>query len=446
MNITYGRKYISSVTYRSSGGLNPVCLTQVNNTLGPSSRTYTYNNSEIRTKVTGDRVHALPFTGQYLEHQPVQGTFKCRTHNGQEAAPDALRLCGDKAGSHTTYEVDVGFHVRTSTTLAPPPVDAALQRQLKAIAETKALADLRKSYVNVPLLLAERRETINLVAGNARRLTELVRIKQNDALARWRRSRRQDRRKLARDIANEHLAFLFGVLPLIDETKGLVEKLRASDTMTLTGRGRMAHESSSKTELVENPASLTAYAVRYSGQRVLTKRYSHRVSLRTEIEVAAAQQLRDWGFNPVATFYDLVPLSFVSDFVSNLGTFLRSYDPLVGVKFVTGSTTSWREMRENVDVVGLPKEWTNPEGKVNRLFCDGTGQGSVRALVVQREVLTDYPEATLLWYNNMSLGKAATLASLAVQRYLKPVRRLIQQKPFRYKGPRPRNLPNINYR
>lgn len=77
----------------------------------------------------------------------------------------------------------------------------------------------------------------------------------------------------------------------------------------------------------------------------------------------------------------------------------------------------------------------------------GSGKAYCRALKVTRGVYVDLPVASLHLANNLTWGKALTVAALAVQRYVKPVRALIKLKPFRYKGKRPSPiLPPINYR
>lgn len=444
----FERHYESSTTKLIGGTVgNYFCQSRDNTLRPPTSKSMAFSNTESKTLVKGDRVHALPFTGEYRESVPMSGRFTARAFYNTDRNAVDFTYCGEP-GTTEVWSGDIGMWITNPASLAFLPKDAALMRQLKGLADTKALADLRRSYVNVPLLIAERRETVGLIATKAKQLTALIQARQRSDLVRYYQTRKSDRRRVYRDIANEHLAFLFGVLPLVAEAEGLCSLLQEDKTVVLTGRGRASQMEIQRVNADSIPTGTNVaspYVAAYRAQRELYKRYSHRTSLRTKIDVVTAARLRDWGFNPVATAYDFIPLSFLCDFVSNLGTFLRSYDPLVGVTFETGSSTSWREAKETLTVTGANASYTTSNGRRRTLECSGAGTGFTRSLIVEREVLKDFPEASLMFVNNMSYGKAATIAALAVQRYVKPVRRLIARKPFRYRGKRPVNLPNINY-
>lgn len=367
----------------------------------------------------------------------------------QPVSDSTLKLCGNVRDTWK-YSCDGGYFVSNSTAIAQLPALADLEKGLRAAAETKALANLRQSINNVPLVFMERQETIDMVRRKGLQIAAMTKARQDADVARWLRTRKRDQRRLARDIAGEHLAFLFGLLPLVGEVEGLVQQLSDEASAVVTGRGRMAKYEETVTKLDSIPNTVATiqqpFRCPYTGTRTVSSLYSYRTSIQVSITSAGAQRMRNNGFNPIAIAYDLVPLSFLSDFVSNLGTFLRSYDPLFGVTFVTGSSTLWREAKDTVKIegatVGVP--WGTPVGS-SYLMSEASGfaKGTSRALVVRRYVLKDFPSAELMWVNNMSLSKAATIASLAVQRYLKPLKYALKQKEFRYRGKRPRWLPPI---
>lgn len=449
MDNRYERHYVSSETRmaKSVGG-KLACYTRTNVLPAPATLKRSFVSSEHRTLVKGDRVHALPFTGSYREAVPMSGRLQCTSFYDTDRPPHDFTTCGSTTGTTEKWVADIGYYISNPSVLEPPPKDLLLMQRLKAQADTKALANLRSAYVNVPLILADRRETVQLLGRKAKQLTALIGQRQRADLVRYFQTRKADRRLVARDIANEHLSFLFGVLPLVSEAEGLCDLLSQDNDIILTGRGRATELGTvhkDRSSIPKGTQVAHRYVPAYLAMQERMTRYSHRTSLRTRITAASAARLRDWGFNPIATAYDLVPLSFLTDFVSNLGTFLRTYDPLIGVTFETGSSTSWRELKETLTVDGTSAHHTDVNGRKRLVQCSGSGMGFTRALEVHREVLTDYPEASLMFVNNMSYGKAATLVSLAVMRYLKPVRSLISRKPFRYRGKRPTNLPNINY-
>lgn len=405
-----------------------------------------------RTFASGDSVHALPFTMSLVEVQPMAGSLTYMY--GLPAQRSIRAVCGqDALYRERSAIVDSGWCYHNTLRPAQLAADLVLENQLRAIAETKALANLRQSLNNVPLLFAERRETIEMVRRKGLQIGAAVRARHDADYARWAKTRLRDKRRVARDIAGEHLAFLFGFLPLIGEVEGLCEQLSEDAVAIVTGRGRMA-SMSAVTKSATNSVSTSTFqnytSIPFTYTLDDTKRYSFRTSIQVEITSAAAARLRKNGFNPIASAYDLVPLSFLSDFVSNLGTFLRALDPVFGVNFITGNSTLWREYKQTCTVSGasfvIPHKWAADDQVNARCTTTGNGKGTSRALYVRRWPLSDFPIASLHFVNNLSVSKAATIASLAIQRYLKPLQVALRRKEFRYKGKRPKWLPPIKYK
>lgn len=446
---------VTTVTYTRDGGTlvkrgyqssaPAACSLSYTYPSAEKSKTQSLDSSESRTLVKGDRVHAQPFTGRYVDQSPMAGRLQFAYRNTNASGPDKVR-CGEAAGSYMSYSGDAGFWFPS-----PPSEELTerpdLEAYLKQVSETKALADLRRSYYNLGVLLAERRQTINYVVGKAKLLSAAVNKKQQESIRRYLASRKADRKMVAKDIAGEHLGFLFGFLPLVDELSGICEMLSQERAIRLTGRGRMAEIkiSSARQQIRTMAISSTSLPAAIDCVVTTTTKYSSRTSITVEVTSEGLAKLREHGFNAFATFYDLVPLSFLSDFVSNLGTFVRALDPLLGVKFVTGSTTIWRETNKRATVQGATHQVVGSVS-VQTVEGSGGGQSLSRHLCVTRTALTDYPEPSFHFQNNLSWGKAATVASLAIQRSIKPATRLIKQMPFRYRGSRPKYLPPINYR
>lgn len=411
-----------------------------------SAATVTRRNvlGESKSLVKGDGIHATPFSGTYRECVPVSGDLSSTYRNTNASGPDK-QVCGDRAGTYATTNVAAGYVFALNDPLPVAP-DPALEKRLRDASETKALAALSKGYYNLGIILAERRRSISYLTDKAKQLTRLIKDKQLSSLARYNRSKRHDRHEMARQISNEHLAFMFGLLPMIDEIKGIADKIASEKTLVITGRGRQAKDAFDDSYQRIRSVSLSGYGPMSADckSEKLT-RYSVRSGIVVDVKVEALQQMREHGLNPIATFYDIVPLSFLLDFVSNTGTFLRAYEPVLGVEFRTAYSTLWRESKLAMKISGTTYVVQSPSS-VETVRTQGFAEGYCRYLYVQRFPLTEMPTPTWLVQNNMSLAKAATLASLAIQRYLKPVKAIIKQRPFRYRGPRPPYLPPIKYR
>ena len=163
--------------------------------------------------------------------------------------------------------------------------------------------------------------------------------------------------------------------------------------------------SDAQTVLAKVTGERSYFEVPVTRHREYMYRHSARTSLRYRIDVAATQQLRNNGFNPIATAYDLTPLSFILDFCSNTGQWLRSYDPMFGATFETGSTTTWFENHSRQVLKGAS---TTVPGTSVRVETTGGVTYSQRGMSMVRTVHLVPPEPVWHLTNNLSLAKAAT--------------------------------------
>lgn len=399
--------------------------------------------SDLKSSVIqGDRLHALPYWRRIVDPVVVAGSIGLKGNSAFSAGP----YCGGKRDAEVQGLITPAFFSSHFLPL-PMQIDADLDDFLSGASVTKALANARSGYNNVPLLIAERRQTIDMITKRSRQIVDVVKHEQTDAIERYLKTRKSQRRLVAHDIASRHLEVLFGVLPLIGEIEGLAEQLAAEKSIFITGRGRMRNVAETSGPAVETQRNIginenrNYLAVFANVRKVETRNASSRTSLRYKVDIDAFQKLRDNGFNPIATAYDLVPLSFLSDFVSNLGSWLRAYDPMFGCEYLTGSTTILYEDTVDNVVSGMHRVngfWTIDTSLV--------GSVSQAGRYYRRIVHASAPSPTLQWQNNLTPGKLATAAAIAVQRYLKPVRALLKVREFRYRGPRPKFLPPIRYR
>lgn len=412
-----------------------------------------YANSEERAPlVKGDHHKDLAYDCEFIELREFfdNGTY------GVNAYMPRKSLCPSQedkmrwyTGSEKIRSMLLAGHGLTGQwpKLELPHADPDLIRELREVAQTQALSKARSAAMNIPMLIKERQETLQLIRDKTIGIAQKATAKGRADVRRYFQTDKRSRRRLHRQIANEHLAFLFGILPLIEEVEGLMEIVNDEvPDIIFTGRGQRAYVTTE---------AATPLQFRSGNNRVLSfevrprvkERTSVRVSLKYKVTAKGLSKLQKaYGFNPAASVYDFVPLSFVSDFVSNTGNFLRSYDPIIGAEFSTGCWTLYRSTQIEAHAFPNKSDLTEAYG----IVYDGMradGKLNVERVRIVRNVYSGEPEP--FWYflpDNMSLGKAATLASLAVQRYLKPLQRVIAAKPFRYRGPRPKYLPPVKYK
>lgn len=379
--------------------------------------------------VKGDHVRALPYSFQkvvvncpYWEHEYKQrgGSAKCMAAGEKYSA----RFFGS------------GLTLTGFNGLPQGSITKKQQEFVDSISIQKAQADLRKALVNTPLLLAEAAATLKTLKLYSRAILNNVVTLQRKDLKEWlaavkRLKRKPDRlKKVAQDIASRHLEFVFGVLPLIDEMEGLAELVTKERYAVRTGRGRHTY----RTVLDDKVSSIR-------GARVIeTKevRYSVRTGLRCDIDLKVLNDMSLIGFNPLYTFYDLTPLSFITGWFSNFDLWVKSLDPIPGLNYVTGYST------RRTEVIGRK---TASPGADSYYDSFGSGKGECVVTSQNRIVHSRMPDIQgLRFMDRTSFFAAAASLSLVIQRTVKIANDEIRRKPFRYRGRKPKYLPPITYK
>lgn len=441
--MTTGSSTVEQTQWRTTGGNKPVCSKVTKNFSATNS--LSAPSSDVRSAtLKGNRVTALPYSRLIMEPVELSGMMKWTRSDGS-AKPECASIGARDAGSATgNFSPAVLCNLPSKPAMIVAPGSWA---PIIAIAETKALSNARKSFNNVPLLVAERRETVAMIGKRLEILSKGVGSAQAESLQKYRRAKKRDRPSVARDAASWHLELLFGWLPLIDEVEGALELLASESTIDFYGRGAQAKVTEERTtpNYVLSQFNVGTYVVqaplmRFEEHYVKQSAY---VSLRYRVTVGGFKRARELGFNPLSATFDLIPLSFLLNFISNTGQWLKSYDPLIGATFVTGSCSTmlneaYRQRRDGM--------YTVLNGGASRLSCTGTVTAIRSGKLFNRAVYVNEPTGSWHFQNNLTLAKAASAISLALQRYIKPLRSLMKVKQFRYRGPRPKYLPPIRYR
>lgn len=407
-----------------------------------------------REVVKGNKVRATPYTCEVFECEPITGTYTQTIATRYGPNVNHVKHCGPSAGTFFELAGSAGAVFNGASIIPQLPGDLETEQFLMNYSRTQALQSLRKSYVNLPLLYAERVQTAKMLTDNCLKISKEIGDLKRDAIKQYKRAKQEGRRAkdVAKALADKHLEYLFGVLPLLDEMKGAVEMFYKPESMVITGRGKRASVDEIDTSFSLTHKDYNSFVSKPWQPSLRCKvggfdRLSARTSISVEVTTRAIKRMRDLGFNPLAAAFDLVPLSFLANFVSNLGAFIGSHDPMPDAVFLRGSTGLWREAVRQYVVIPEPflvyssfDMWVLPEASV----CSARGSG--RALKIVRFPFDGMPDPTLLLANNLSVEKAFTVSALAIQRAIKPViaaKRAL--KPFRYRGARPKNLKPIRY-
>lgn len=443
--LTYSKTNTRNDSWVSNGS---ACVNGVYPTDPVRSVTRDIANYSQRIGKQGNFVEATPYWARFEEVSPFEGSLSIV--NQYKYTDDIhFEKCGSKAGFYWHLTVHPGYLFDPRVTFFPE--DFELEQFLRGYSSTQALASLRERMMNIPLLYAERVRTAQMISKRASQLASDVQSVADETTRKYNRLRGQRKKQFAKDAANAHLELLFGWLPLMQELAGAASIYTEPLSMTLTGRGRRSDVvkiDTKTTNLWRDMDHFLQDRYRFPHERRTEgfDRISARTSLTYTVEARVMRRLRQMGFNPLAASFDFIPLSFVANFVSNLGAYIAAHDPMPDATFVRGNTTLWRESRRDYTLTPCNFFYKNGSVVASAGNLVGQSAGWGRCLNVVRTVHGAPPDPELFWANNLSVAKAFTSASLGIQRAVKPV--VAMQKAlrvFRYRGPRPRWLPPIKY-
>lgn len=317
------------------------------------------------------------------------------------------------------------------------------------LADTKALGNVRKGLINLPLIMLERRETLRMIASKVQLMAKSAKALQTKSSAEYARAKKKKpitRRNVARRIASEHLEFVFGWLPTISEVEGLAELVQADRLDFIRSRGVQVLRTETKLDylpVVAKPLTKTLLSVSYFGKVKTVGIERSSIGVRTALRYKLSSKLIGdayrIGFEPISNAFDFIPLSFLTGWISNFDYWIRTLAPEIGIEFETGSRN--RRMSHSFQVEGeyIPSTLGNQHHAPVKTKANGSYRRD------EREVLHEAPSASLEWDVEVGLYEVTAGASLLIQRFLKPLKRDILAKPFRYKGPRPKWLKEIRY-
>lgn len=415
--------------------------------------------------VQGDHVKALPYWSR-LHKSAAYGDgiveYVAQWNNTAlvgNVIPPQTCSAQQQLGSLTVGNFDVWGYTAAPEVLAVPTGTAAQWQFCEHMANTKARANLNKGLINVPLLIAERKETAELIGTNVKRMAATIRDVATRDLSRIRKLKKQaDKRRVARGIANEHLAIIFGMLPLIDEVEGAVELLERPVLDFIRSRGLfnmvLSETSIDTTSAVTAPSNISLMnsagrVATVTSKGVSRKTISVRTALRYKLSSQLAQTGRHLGFEPVGAAFDLIPLSFIVGWFSNLDDYIRALAPIVGAEFETGSRNRRQKHMIDFSVTVHPSAPGSLYGNPTRFVIPPQLKEPNMYIAEKRHdtrfVLTEPPETNLHWDVDVGLAEIAAGLSLTVQRYVKPLKRLAKAKEFRYKARKPKWLKALTY-
>lgn len=254
---------------------------------------------------------------------------------------------------------------------------------------------LKNQTVHIGNIVAERKQTMDLVQSSVKRILQLINAKKNifKAAASY--------AKNAKQIASDILAFKFGVEPLMNDIQSFAKYLDGGlDEPIITVR-----VNTGKSHAL--PLTVVTEAFTFNGFVEIS------YTIKCVVDNPAARTLSEFGLiNPLEILWEVTPWSFVIDWFLPVGDWISNKTAECGIVFKTGT--------RKVRLVGS----FTVEGSQNGLPPGSDiGAGFSSALVdfdgevIGRTVLTNLPNLPPIALKNpLSWSHGVESVALAVQR------------------------------
>lgn len=216
---------------------------------------------------------------------------------------------------------------------------------LSALAGTRAMAGISEPSVQGLVELAEAGKTIKMLLNPLENFYKLIRsLPRSKTFKRWAKSRKLKGlpSSLTDFLSSEWLRYRYGILPLFYLKDDLVKALAEASEKPkrMTSRGSSQHSWSDTRVTPRTSSSI------WSNAEVIDV-HTYDVKVRAGVlyehtlQIDALQGKYGLRLNDIPeAAYELVPFSFVADWIYNFGEYLGAIRPKVGVKILSSWTVT----------------------------------------------------------------------------------------------------------
>lgn len=347
-------------------------------TLYPATRTTTYKlwNTTANFRVL-KKQKALPVHNYTLQRV----TYNYRHGNSLYRTFDGL---------WRTTTINTGYF--NSTPVAAPGSDPSTISSLDAQATTKVLGEIKDMKTNVAQMIAEREQTMSLIASTAIRFAKMyTSVKRGDikgaigaAGMSYSRGKRRSHRGGAAKLASQYwLELQYGWKPLLSDIYGLAETAGQRKAGDLRADAKSAVSKTVEYSNVVPGIQDTFYETVRGIYTVKYKLFYGTPNINTHL--AAQLGLT----NPALLAWELLPYSFVVDWFLPIGGWINTLDATTGLDFIKGSKTVVYNASLNRTVIRTRNPSSPPSVEADIGFFQEGGS----FLEITRTKLVDFPSA-----------------------------------------------------
>lgn len=265
------------------------------------------------------------------------------------------------------------------------------------VARNKVRNAIKDQHANIAQIIAEREQTLNLIANTVIRIARAASQLKQGNLAKAaehlggipsRRGRKRFSKAYRKDatqaVGSAWLELQYGWLPLLSDVRGLAEQLASIKSQEIRCYATAGSAwSNSRSVSTYRPGSTPS-----TTNDNFSSRYAVRYTVYFAMDLPSLNLLSQVGLtNPLQLAWELVPFSFVVDWIYPLGNALSALDATAGLRFVKGSKTVYRKYQST-------RTSTGSYG-VNAATHTWDFGSSAEQVLVDRTVLTSFPSTAM---------------------------------------------------
>lgn len=248
---------------------------------------------------------------------------------------------------------------------------------LYARAVTECLLKLQDQKINIGENIATVKDTIRLLTSSATTLSQAIFYAKKGNWGKVGKLFGYHGKAfgVGKELSKRWLEYQFGWRPLVDDIHAAAKFIQDSV------KTRAMLFSAVRTTKVRSVDYLPSSGWYHSGTTDST--LSCRVKLYAAIEDSVLHRLAEVGLiDPVGVLWELVPFSFIADWITPIGSLLSALHATEGLRFVGGSVT-WRVVCKTTN------QWRRPH--VTSLVCNTFGENTTEIHAIFRNVFVDFP-------------------------------------------------------
>lgn len=285
---------------------------------------------------------------------------------------------------------------------------------LEDLAVNQALSNLSNQRTDLGQNFAERKQASDMMADRVSSIAHSVRNFKDKRPRDWKKVKLLKGfgiKKLGA-IPNAWLETQYGWKPLMSDIKGAYDFMRDldkdGDSFRVSAKGSRHEENTSLFWDAPDNNATRGNGMLFKAQYRSVTSAGVFVRLDYVMSNPALHQLQQVGLaNPAALAWNLVPYSFVLDWVLPVGDYLNSWTADLGLSFKAGTISRFRRVEEKAVAIGPYDKYNRPQGTIS--------PGIRSRTEFTRVVLSSSPSPRVPHFKNpLSLGHFANAMSLLV--------------------------------